>query len=385
MIEKKRYYLSGMFILLLVLVSCSSDKNPFGLKEFSKSSLLNVQHLVNTGTVKEATVLYPDVDVRTSNELLLGKYRGDESAILLKFGEIAEKIDSATVKKVYLFLTPWYKLKDAGANPFDVSIHKVTMSWDEETIDPPDVLNNYEALPLTTGQIPAAVNKLDTLSLTIDLVQNWIDNPAANNGIILLGNSADHLTVYYSDETTNLPRLKVVYERKGVTDSLKIDASEALSVIQTEYQLPPDRLVVGSGIGYSSFFQLEISSMPKYATINRAFLELQVDTTQMIHAASRAFEMVKFNATTLNWENSPELADSAGFDTSLYWGGSKIMINVTDKIQKWVNRETENDGFRLSALRPGKSLYRTVFYTSADPDSMKRPKLEVFYTVPIKN
>lgn len=382
MIEKRRYYLLSMIILLIVLVSCSSDKNPFGLKELSQNALLNVRHLVRTGTVQEVSIQYPDVDSRTSDELLLGKYRGDESAALLKFGGIAEKIDSATVKKVYLFLTPWYKLKDTEANPVDVSIHKVTMSWDEETINPPDVLTNYEVLPLSTGQIPASVNELDTLFLTIDLVQDWIDNPAANNGILLLGNSADHLTVYYSDETTYLPQLKVVFERKGAMDSLKIDASEALSVIQTDYQLPADRLVVGSGIGYSSFFQLDISPMPKYATINRAFLELQVDTTQTIHAANRAFEMIKFKANTLDWQTFPELADSATYDTSRYWGGSRIKINITDKIQKWVNRETENNGFRLSALYTGKGLYRTVFYTSADPDSMKRPRLEVFYTIP---
>lgn len=372
-------------ILLLTvfsfLLSCAEQKNPFNLADIS-TGLGEVKYLVRTGTLAERSVFFPDPGVQTSDVLLLGKYRLDESAILLKFGTIADELDSLTVQKALLTLQPKYRIRGASSSPLQVSVHQVTYSWDEETIQPSEVLNHYNSVPVSTGELSDTTTARDSLLIDSGIVQKWIDKSIENDGVLLLAPNADHLTAYFSDETAFLPQLKIVYEKQGKLDSTSIQVSEALSVLQSHFQLPPDRLVVGSGVAYGSFFLLDYSEIPKNSTINQAYLQLHVDTSATVMPKGEDFEMIQMMVNSSDWVNFAEKADTSSSDTTLYRGGNSFKVDLTDVLQTWVNREKEDFGFRLTPYGLGRGLFRAVFYASTASDSLLRPKLEVYYSVP---
>lgn len=378
---KKDYLVVGL--VLLLLISCSSDKiNPFGLEEVTNTSLGKIEHIISFGSIQEQTVDFPVSYVKNSDDLLIGKYREIESAILLKFGTITDELNAVTVKKVFLFLSPKSKIKESISQPLLVDIHAVTMSWDEETIEPLNVFSNFDPNILTSGEFPDTTTIRDSLELGTGIFQSWIDKTTNNNGILLMSPSADHIAVYNSEETADYPILKIVYEEQSQTDSSFFTATEALSVVQNNYQLPTDRLAVGSGVGMVSYFKLNYEKIPRKASINRAFLELHVDTLHSIHQDLSIYEFSQLKANSSDWLNFPELADSSSYDTTRYFGGSWFRVNLKNALQDWVNRDGDDFGFRLAPLRMGDGLFRTIIYSSTIADTLLQPKLEIYYSIP---
>ena len=107
-----------------------------------------------------------------------------------------------------------------------------------------------------------------------------------------------------------------------------------------------------------------------------------MDTLLSIQPENVFFEMSRLKANTLDWENFPTLADTVTFDTTQYRGGESFQVDMTFLLQDWVNREGEDFGFRLAPLFLNRGLFRTVIFSSSVADSLKRPQLEVFYTIP---
>lgn len=380
----KTFRIVFLFIFAFAFYCSKSEKNPFSYEDIAGTGLGGVNHFVVHGTISENSVAFPKSNIATSDDLLLGRFKGTESAVLVKFGTLAGDLDSVLVKRAYFFLAPRFKIADNSDSTMDVSIHRVTMAWDEESIDPLTVLNNFDPNPIFSGQFSTVADQADSLLLDNELVQGWIDSDSDNNGLLVVVQSADYMGVYYSDETIPPPTIKIVYEKQSVLDSALVGASEGLSILQSNFQLPPQRLMVGSGFGYSSFFKLDYSEIPKNATINKASLTLHVDTLLSIHKKSAFFEMSHLKANSQDWENFPTLADTVSFDTTHYRGGDRLKVDLTFLVQYWVNREGDDFGFRLAPYFLNRSLFRTVIFSSSVADSLKHPQLEVFYTIPPK-
>jgi hypothetical protein len=377
---KKDYFILALVVLFFI--SCSSDKiNPFGLDEVASTSLSKVYHLTSVGSLQEQTVDFPVSYVKNGDDLLIGKYKEIESAILIKFGTVTDDLSDVTVKRVSLFLSPKSKMKEETSQPLSVDVHSVTMTWDQETIEPLDVLSNYDLNVSSTGLFPDSTTIRDSLELGTSLVQSWVDKTVDNNGLLLLAPSADHMAIYSSEQTSEFPLLKIVYEDQSQTDSSFFAATEATSVIQSSFQLPPDRLAIGSGDGMVSYFKLDYEQIPKKATINRAFLELHVDSLNSIHQ-DFIYEFTQLRANTEDWLNFPGMADSSSYDTTHYRGGDSFRINLKNPIQDWVNRLGDDFGFRFAPLRMGAGLFRTVIFSSTTADTLLRPKLEIYYSLP---
>jgi len=377
---KKDYLILGLVILFFV--SCSSDKiNPFDLEEVANSGLGEVQHITKVGTVQEQTVDFPVSYVKTGDDLLIGKYREIESAILLKFGTVTDDLSNVEVKKAFLFLYPKSKIKGETSTPISVEGHNVTMNWTEESIEPLDVLSNYDVNVVAAGQYPDSLIVQDSLEIGTEFVQSWIDNNVDNNGLLLTAPDADHIAVYSSEDASEFPVLKIIYEEQSQTDSSLFAATEATSVIQNSFQIPADRLVVGSGAGMVSYFKVDYEEVPRKATINRAFLTLHVDTLNSLHQ-DIIYEFSQLKARSSDWLNSPEFADSSSYDTTRYLGGETLRINLQNSIQDWVNRNIDDYGFRFAPLSMGNGLFRTVVYSSTIADSLLKPKLEIYYSLP---
>ena len=146
-----------------------------------------------------------------------------------------------------------------------------------------------------SGQFPDSVSTGDSLFLDTDIVQRWVDGTNANNGLLIMSEFANHMAVYGSDETSYVPVLKVVFEVESVLDSININASEAMSILQTTFQPPSDRLVIGAGLGYGSFFDFDADTIRKNfgenTTINKAVVTFHVDTMLSIQSKDQTFEI----------------------------------------------------------------------------------------------
>ncbi len=375
----------GCWLTFGLLAACSqSDKNPYHLEDLTSTQLSTAQQLTIVGTKAEASVAWPKSEIYSSDELLLGKFKEDQSAILVKFGSLPSVLDTVTIEKAILYLFPLRKIVGALPQEMTVSAHEVLFSWSEESVVPTDVLGNYDPTPLATATFfhPDSTES-DSLLPAISVVQKWVQQPTDNNGLLILPETADHIKIYYSDETSYLPQLVVCYNNHDQIDTVTVYASEALSVVQSNFQLPPDRLMIGSGLGSVCFFQLDYSAIPKYATINRAYMTLKVDTKLSIIPNDSAFLLVQMGAESRDWNTTPMLADSSLQKSTIFYRNStQFKVELTSMFQQWVNRDKTEYGFRLSPLDLGASLFRCVVYASTVQDSLLRPKLDIFYSLP---
>ena len=140
-----------LLIFVFVLHCSKKEKNPFGYEDIAGGKLGDVNHYVSYGTIAEKSFAFPEMDLGTSNDILIGSYNDEESAALLKFGTIADHYDSVIVQKAYLYITPRYKIPGDSLPPMEVSLHLVSIDWDEETVDPATILNNYDLNPISSG------------------------------------------------------------------------------------------------------------------------------------------------------------------------------------------------------------------------------------------
>jgi len=386
----KFYVLRCLAILALgFLITCSkSEKNPFGLESLDQNKLGAINQFVIYGSTSEAALAIPDSIVGTSDELLIGQIKEDKSSILVRFGTLVDEVGASTVRKAHLFFKPLSKIADQNPVSMDVKAHLVNTSWEEENVNPLDIFSNIDLSVLGTGSFPDSLVKRDSLILDTDLVQQWLDGSVANNGLLVMSESANHVAVYSSDETSYLPQLRVVFETSGVLDSVDLHASEATSLLQTTFQPNTEQLVIGSGLGYGSFFAINADTIRKkvgdFSTINKAILTLHIDTLHTIHPVNETFEIVRLNVDDdlLKWQSNPASADSSLPQVLNYNRTTDFTIDLTLFVQMFGSRQFEDFAFRLSAIDVGKSLFRTVIHSSSVADNSMRPKLEVFYSTP---
>jgi hypothetical protein len=316
---------------------------------------------------------------------LIGSYKGANSAIVVKFESVSEAIASGTVQDALLIFSPAGMVSGDSTGSYEVNAHKVTVAWSTENVDPDAILSSYDAQIAGTATFAKQSLLNDTLKISTEVVQGWVDNTTANQGLLLLSQDPKDIHIYFSDETVIGPQLKVTYTANDSTKEVTLSDSDASSVVDWEvgFELPEDRLSVATGLASSVFLKFDFPEIPANSTINHASVTLQVDTSASIFpSTSSQFQLVRMFANTADWANSPEDVDSSRVGISTYSNSIRLEMDISSSIQSMATDRIENFGFRMTPINPNQSLFRTVFFSSSVADSSLIPRAEVFYTVP---
>ncbi len=380
--------LSKSFVVIIsgFVLSCSStETNPFGLENIGQLDEQSIEHVELNGTAAELSLELPDTQIGTSDELLIGSYKGANSAIVVKFESVSEAISSGTVQDALLIFSPAGRVSGDSTGSYEVNAHKVTVAWSTENVDPDAILSSYDAQIAGTATFAKQSLLNDTLKISAEVVQGWVDNTTANQGLLLLSQDPKDIHIYFSDETVVGPQLKVTYTTNDSTKEVTLSDSDASSVVGWEvgFELPEDRLSVATGLASSVFLKFDFPEIPANSTINHASVTLQVDTSASIFpSTSSLFQLVRMFANTADWANSPKDVDSSRVGISTYSNSIRLEMDISSSIQSMATDRIENFGFRLTPINPNQSLFRTVFFSSSVADSSLIPRAEVFYTVP---
>jgi hypothetical protein len=380
--------LSRSFVVIIsgFVLSCSStETNPFGLENIGELDEQSIEHVELNGTSAELSLELPDTQIGTSDELLIGSYKGANSAIVVKFESVSEAIASGTVQDALLIFSPAGMVSGDSTGSYEVNAHKVTVAWSTENVDPDAILSSYDAQIAGTATFAKQSLLNDTLKISTEVVQGWVDNTTANQGLLLLSQDPKDIHIYFSDETVVGPQLKVTYTSNDSTKEVTLSDSDASSVVDWEvgFELPEDRLSVATGLASSVFLKFDFPEIPANSTINHASVTLQVDTSASIFpSTSSLFQLVRMFANTADWANSPEDVDSSRVGISTYSNSIRLEMDISSSIQSMATDRIENFGFRMTPINPNQSLFRTVFFSSSVADSSLIPRAEVFYTVP---
>ncbi|MEE9168132.1 MAG: DNRLRE domain-containing protein [bacterium] len=380
--------LSKSFVVIIsgFVLSCSStETNPFGLENIGQLDEQSIEHVELNGTAAELSLELPDTQIGTSDELLIGSYKGANSAIVVKFESVSEVISSGTVQDALLIFSPAGSVSGDSTGSYEVNAHKVTVAWSTENVDPDAILSSYDAQIAGTATFAKQSLLNDTLKISAEVVQGWVDNTTANQGLLLLSQDPKDIHIYFSDETVVGPQLKVTYTTNDSTKEVTLSDSDASSVVGWEvgFELPEDRLSVATGLASSVFLKFDFPEIPANSTINHASVTLQVDTSASIFpSTSSQFRLVRMFANTADWANSPKDVDSSRVGISTYSNSIRLEMDISSSIQSMATDRIENFGFRLTPINPNQSIFRTVFFSSSVADSSLIPRAEVFYTVP---
>ena len=157
------------------------------------------------------------------------KGEGDDRKPLLQFDDLSalSGISSSDINSAYLQLD----IKDFNfANPGGMDAHKIlspgaytasTVTWNNYGSAPGGTSGtDYVALATASSGLMTTAGWLTTELDVAPILKDWLDTPASNYGIILIGSAGGNTRVGASSEAGSTPRLRVDYVPEPMTLAL---------------------------------------------------------------------------------------------------------------------------------------------------------------------
>lgn len=164
-------------------------------------------------------VYNPDDNYGSQGTFEVSRYGSDLKKGLLKFNLSGIPINSIiTSAKLKLQAISWSGSKGT------IDIYKVVRLWDENSVtwnkagstswEKPGCLGTSDVISEKAASFAAdyGTNEIDLR----DLVNNWVANPAANQGIILVDTTDRTDFIFNSKESGNQPKLLITYTSSGL-------------------------------------------------------------------------------------------------------------------------------------------------------------------------
>jgi hypothetical protein len=242
----------------------------------------------------------------------------------------------------------------------------------------------------------------DTLSLKfplpIHLVQSWINNvsDSTNHGILISASTpASFIIEFYSNnepifkEGRPMLTLYTIEDTTGQDDPqtvnsiLTISPEKDCTIAKTNRGASSEFLHIANGTALRTLLFFNLDSIPDEATINRALLILHADTMQSFPNNHESFEILAHHATEIPWP-IPLVPYDSTLDVSgiIPADSTWIQINASPLVQRWTFGTSENQGLLLKGAGETDDILERVFYSTCATDSLLRPYMEIYYTLP---
>jgi hypothetical protein len=333
--------------------------------------------------------------------LLAGNLDGAQSQSLLLFDKkaLAGFQSVAGVFKQTQLLLPIHLVAGEGQD-YAPTLHRVTGAWEESAVTAEKF--NHQIDPLSIGvasfvsldSLRKLDNKIDTLWFNIDsaAVKTWIADTSQHLGVVVRAESPEVLMEFFSRHSvSSVPRLKVVLTRSTGTDTtLFANVSADAFIFTRTLSLPSERYYLGNGESFQTYLAFALDSLPAKATINRAELQLALDTT-LTSNTSDGFAFVGYrvkgiaNGDSLRFilDDTTTTADDRHIlATGIIAAADKsLKIDLTAITQRWRLDPEVNLGLLLQSVSATRDLIRIAFFSESG-DPALAPKLVIDYTVP---
>lgn len=400
-INFKNSILIFSLISFAALTSCNEEPTPLGyslVKDTVEMFAINSNEV--TIIYKEETSYFP-LNFINPGISLVGEANGIKAGVAIRFGPIPDTLNYLTANDIVeceLTLHPHrYALGDTiNTNFLSFGVHENDKRWVVETT-PDEFMNGsfYKNEPFAS--FSSNLTRKDTmdaikLPFSKSLVIDWFKKQAAKTdtiwGISLVPKSDSKLInqFYGSGANSRLaPYIRVIFNnsRTSKVDTLFLESALEKNFSKSSIPLENDRLTVYGGLAYRPKIYFDVTSIPKFAGIHKAELTLTLDKSKSFSANALLDTVVRFEYYR------SETDEKAGKTPTLYYfgtrttGSDKLKVSsITSAVSYW-NR-LDGKGSFVMTFDNSLSQYRLnklSFHTSQDPDTSKRPKLVVIYSV----
>lgn len=394
--------LFSLFIIVslaLYTIGCADEPSSLGLNFLPPGETTGVRifdSYIDTMPINSNNSRYY-VNTSGSTNLLVGKSGSYESKALLKFTNISDAYDSATVisAKMYLYYRNYFfpnTISDSlGQIGFDV--YKIQENYNFSSITYDSVSSNAFgniSQGIYSGT-PTADSQEVEISLNTSMVRDWLEYAAdtsysaKNFGIVLSPNSSSaSIKGFYSSSqnvtsTSLFPKLEIIYTKNGNTDTFTTKSNSFISLSNASIASSSETFTLQAGISYVQQMIFDLSHIPSTATINDVQLFLTMDSLSSNFSNQSNFTIL-----------GQFINDSTGLKTDLFafegkQAGSQYymmrLVNVgsPSPFARWLSG-TANYGLLLFSGNQTVNLDRYVFYKETASDPNKKPRVIIKYT-----
>jgi len=367
---------------ILIWITCARNaKNPFGIDVLQRPDMGQERLLVLNGAVRD-TSFWLEINTGRSSKLSLGSFAEFTAFFAIQFDDLKDLPQGSVVERADLILHPLGILGDTLSPPFEAHLLQMLQDWEEDSVLWDQMEAGYASDPLSTILIHPTVGQPDTLPLPPGLVRDWIDTTRANYGLLLAFDEAPFVKIFYSRENRyRYPQLRIISTSEGERDTIFIRARKDVSLIRSSWEIPPTRLMVGSGVKYYTLLKFDLSAISKRATINRAYLRLMLDPIVQVKRENYRMRLAWSAVTSAEWNPTSLTIDTTAIDTLGLLAADSLVLNVTRFVQDWLIES--NYGLWIAPWRDWEEISRIGFYdSSAESDSLYWPRLTIYYTEP---
>lgn len=344
--------------------------------------------------------VYSPARIFNTGAIFVGANNGFRTASLIRFSEsnLPDSLDWLTPDRIYdinLELIPnRYVLGDSNLASFSFKVYLIKefwtnrVTWDSLFNDwMPN--NRIELTPI--GSFSGSLALKDTMDtvfipLQTSFIIDWIQKNKDSIpiwGILLAPEPSCNViyqfkSQYITDIPVPRPRLTVRYRYKDESTRIwHIYSATDASVADVPKLQNSSSLVIQSGYSYWASLQFDVSSIPLFAGIHYAELELTIDPTQTIYG-NTGIDSVFVGGLFEN--RSLDTVPIVSFTG--YRNGNKVIFpKVSTPIEIWAkNKQGGKLYFYSYYWNDVRSLNRTVFYGLNSSDPRLRPKLKIIYS-----
>lgn len=384
----KNIILYSVLFLSIIFYSCSDAPSSIGNNLLSPD-FISVRKFDSFQDTVQQTSSYYKTPVRLSDSprLLLGKYVNVEASILIKFAvnitndSLKQAVRNSTFNIISsnVDLVREYSIGDTTLN---YSVHFVNSKW--------TALFNADSLPLLNynndeiGSSKSYTDSLYSFNLDTQTITDWLRTAAdtsvkLNNGIYIIPDPASNGIVgfgAYNVSAVDLPKLTVVVSFSGNVDTLSYISLPDVSIITGDLpSVPAEDIVVQAGLAVDSRVRFDLSKVEKGSVINKALLNLYVDST----ATKTGVNFT--NALTVYFTKDTA---AKSYDTAsgivLSRVGNYFTGDIARFVQSIVSGFHENLGFTIAAGGQKTGVDIFALKGSGSSDASLRPRLVITYT-----
>ncbi len=389
----RRFHFVTLFLLCLFVLSflngCEEEPSELGLNYIPPGDTFKTKTLDSQTDTILITENNPRKYINTSASanLLVGLFQQYISKALLKFKDITQDYDSATVlsAKLNLKYNNYYFEDSLGVTSFNV--YSLTKSFDFTEIKY-DELTSANIGTSVLGSYNGTLTDSADISVTLNnqTVQDWLNYAADTNytvknyGIVMLANSNTNTIKSFfasnNDESVR-PSVTVIVSKNSVVDTLNLNISESVSLNTVPVSIiPAERFVLQSGVSFRNIMKFDLTKLPPNVIINLALLEFTLDkNNSFISTNSDQRVNLGMLTDTANQETDGLLFQAYKKDSITY------TVALNSVFQKWNLGTATNYGLLFWNVSEVSNLDRFVFYDHTSSDINRRPRLKIIYTL----
>lgn len=393
--NKSVKFLFLSILSVLFFLSCNEDPSSTGLNLISDKDKVHFSEIDSYTTQIRQTSDYFEYkqDMGSSEHLLLGKNSYSESVVLLHFSiyltdSLKEQLNNneSFVRQVWMQMTPTYKMGDA--NNLNFTLHEINSKWSSEGFNK-DSLNSPAFTYNPTNILNSKTIDDTTFNFEFEpsVVQRWLEYHADTltnpkyYGLLMKPTSGTQSYIGFNSiqayDTETRPKIFVVMEKPSVyKDTISLLPYMDLHVVTGDVPVNENRMIVQGGLPIRSNLFFDLTSLSKDIIVNKATLELTVDTLASFDGNPSSDSIL---VRILKDSTAKTLTGDSLIATVIKRNGNIFSGEVTWMIQRWLQGDAENQGMLLELYDENASVSRISLYGTKEPNILLKPRLKIIY------